>query len=130
MAAEKTKTRYVLQEKIGAGDYAKVYAAEDTKLGRKVAIKQLHSQFLDDKEKLKRYWRESRLMLDLDHPNIMSIYDVIRSRGCLVLELMRGSLNEIYSNKPMPVDDVRETIIEAAKGLECCLLYTSPSPRD
>lgn len=119
MAAEKTKTRYVLREKIGAGDYAKVYSAEDTKLGRKVAIKQLHSQFLDDKEKLKRYWRESRLMLDLDHPNIMSIYDVIRSRGCLVLELMRGSLNEIYSNKPMPVDDVRETIIEAAKGLEC-----------
>ncbi|MFK7767843.1 MAG: serine/threonine-protein kinase, partial [Mariniblastus sp.] len=119
MASKKPKTRYALQDQIGSGDFAKVYAAEDTKLGRKVAIKQLHSQFLDDQEKLERYWRESRLMLDLDHPNIMTIYDVIKSRGCLVLELMRGSLKEVFADKPMPVDDVRETIIEAAKGLEC-----------
>ena len=119
MASKKTKTRYVIQQQVGSGDFAKVYAAQDTKLGRKVAIKQLHSQFLDDQDKLERYWRESRLMLDLDHPNIMTIYDVIKSRGCLVLELMQGSLKEIFSSKAMPVDDVRETIIQAARGLEC-----------
>ncbi|MFT7634009.1 MAG: serine/threonine protein kinase, partial [Mariniblastus sp.] len=117
--AKTNKTRYKITEQIGSGDFAKVYSAEDTKLGRKVAIKQLHSHFNDNPEKMARYWSEAQLLLDIEHPNIMTIYDVVKSRGCLVLELMQGSLNQIYEDKPMPVQDVKETLLQAAKGLDC-----------
>lgn len=113
------KTRYKLIQQIGSGDFAKVYSAEDTKLGRKVAVKKLHPHFLDDQAKLNRYWQESQLLVELEHPNIMTIYDIVRSRGSLVLELMQGSLQQIYREKPMPVQDVRETILQAARGLDC-----------
>ena len=117
--ANPQQTRYKLIKQVGAGDFAKVYAAEDVKLGRKVAIKQLHSQYMDDAEKLNRYWQEAQLLVDLEHPNIMTIYDVVKNRGRLVLELMQGSLKQVYRGKPMPVADVRQTIRQAATGLDC-----------
>ena len=46
--AKEQKTRYKLVKQIGAGDFAKVFAADDVKLGRKVAIKQIHGQYMDD----------------------------------------------------------------------------------
>ena len=119
MAKSRSKNRYILREQVGAGDFAKVFAAEDTKLGRRVAVKQLHSQYIDDPEKLERYWQESQFLVDLEHPNIMTIYDVVKSRGCLVLELMQGSLKQVYGDRPMPVHEVRETLLQAARGLEC-----------
>ncbi len=119
MSKKRSKPRYKMLEQVGAGDYAKVYAAEDTKLGRSVAVKQLHSQYLDDEERLDRYWREAQLLLDLEHPNIMTIYDVVKSRGCLVLELMKGNLKQVYGNRPMPIEEVRETLLQAARGLDC-----------
>lgn len=119
MVKKQSKSRYKLLKQIGAGDFARVFSAEDTKLGRKVAVKQLHRQFLDDQEKLARYWQESQLLVELEHPNIMTIYDVVKSRGSLVLELMQGSLKQVYDNRPMPVQDVRETILQAARGLDC-----------
>ncbi len=117
--ANPKQTRYKLIKQIGAGDYAKVYAAQDVKLGRKVAIKQLHSQYMDDEQKLARYWREAKMLLDLEHPNIMTIYDIVKHRGRLVLELMQGNLMQVYGGKPMPVADVRQTIRQAATGLAC-----------
>lgn len=119
MAKQRSKTRYKTLEQVGAGDYAKVYAAKDRKLGRSVAIKQLHSQYIDDDEKLERYWREAELLVELEHPNIMTIYDVVKSRGCLVLELMKGNLKQVYGKRPMPVEEVRETLLQAARGLDC-----------
>lgn len=112
-------SRYKVIERVGSGEFARVYSADDTKLGRKVAIKQLRSQYLEDEEKLDRYWDEAKLLVELEHPNIVTIYDVVKRKGCLVLELMKGSLKQVYGDKPMPVSDVRETIIEAARGLEC-----------
>ena len=53
------KKRYDKLELIGEGEYAKVYSAEDTKLGRSVAVKRVRKKFLDDKEKLSRYWKGS-----------------------------------------------------------------------
>ncbi len=119
MAKRQSKSRYKLLKQIGAGDFAKVFSAEDTKLGRKVAVKQLHAHFLDDQARLARYWQESQLLVELEHPNIMTIYDIVKSRGSLVLELMQGSLKQVYANKPMPIPDVRETILQAARGLDC-----------
>ncbi len=119
MKKKRSKRRYKVADKIGAGAFATVYAAEDTKLNREVAIKQLHEQYLEDKDQLERYWQEAQLLGALDHPNIMTIFDVVRSKGCLILERMQGSLQQIYNDKPMPVHDVRQTISQVAQGLKC-----------
>ena len=113
-----SNTRYKLVREIGTGDFATVYAAVDNKLGREVAVKKIHDQYLHDEEKLTRYWQEANLLVSLEHPNIMTIFDVIRARGCLVLELMQGSLKQIYSGRAAPIDDVRQMLIQAANGLQ------------
>ncbi len=117
MSSTTSKNRYKILRQLGAGDFATVYAARDLKLGRDVAIKQIHAQFLADEQKLARYWQEAQLLVSLEHPNIMTIYDVIKSHGCLVLELMQGSLKQLYGDRPAPLQDVRQTILQAANGL-------------
>ncbi len=119
MAKDRSKKRYDNLVLIGEGEYAKVYSAEDTKLGRSVAVKRVRKQYLDDKEKLSRYWKEAQLLVDVEHPNILTIYDLMKSKGCLVLELMKGNLKQIYGNRPMPVKDIREMLLQVARGLEC-----------
>ena len=111
--------RYQLVQKIGSGDYAVTFSGYDQKLDRDVAIKQLHHQFLIDDTTLANYWKEAQLLASLEHPNNMTIYDVDREQGQLVLELMQGSLSHIYGNKPMPINDVRQTLVQALHGLEC-----------
>lgn len=119
MAKDRSKKRYDNLVPIGEGEFAKVYSAEDTKLGRSVAVKRVRKQFLDDKQKLARYWKEAQLLLDVEHPNILTIYDLMKSKGCLVLELMKGNLKQIYGDRPMPVKDIREMLLQVARGLEC-----------
>ena len=84
--------RYEILDTIAAGDFATVYRARYRALGREVAIKQIHQQFLSDPRQLERFWREAQLLASLQHPNILTIYDIDRSRGWLIVELMRGSL--------------------------------------
>ena len=126
--------RYQLLDKIGKGDFATTYSARDLKLDRDVAIKQLHKQYMDDDAKLSRYWREAQMLAALEHPNNMTIYDVDRERGRLVLELMQGSLKQIYANVPMPIEDVRQTLIQGLRGLECLhengILHGDVSPQN
>ena len=119
MAKDRSKKRYDNLVLIGEGEYAKVFSAEDTKLGRNVAVKRLRNRFLNDKEKLSRYWKEAQLLVDVEHPNILTIYDLMKSKGCLVLELMKGNLRQIYCDRPMPVKDVREMLLQVARGLDC-----------
>ncbi len=73
--------RYSIIGTIGSGDFAVVYRARDLELGREVAIKQIHPQFLSDKQKLESYWREAELLAALEHPSIMTIYDLVRPRA-------------------------------------------------
>ena len=79
MAAPKKGTlvdeRYVVDQKIGSGGMADVYLAEDTELGRKVAIKILHDRFAQDKEFVERFRREAQSAAGLQHPNVVSIFD-------------------------------------------------------
>ena len=76
--------RFEILNTIASGDFATVYRARDRELGREVAIKQIHPQFLQDPEQLDRYWQEAQLLASLQHPNILTIYDIVRSRGWLI----------------------------------------------
>ena len=110
--------RYQLLEKIGSGSYATVYRARDLELGREVAVKQIHQQFLDDPQQLERYWAEAQLLASFQHPNIVTIYDLVRDRGWLVLELMQGSLAKIAGRKQMDLGALRATLAHSLRALK------------
>jgi len=99
--------RYEILNTIATGDFATVYRARDRELGREVAIKQIHQQFLHDERQLARYWQEAQLLASLQHPNILTIYDIVRPRGWLILELMHGNLQQMAHGEPLDLDFLR-----------------------
>ena len=99
--------RYEIVDTIATGDFAVVYRARDRELGREVAIKQIHQQFLADQRQLARYWQEAQLLASLQHPNILTIYDIVRPKGWLILELMRGSLQPATQSEGIDLDFLR-----------------------
>jgi serine/threonine-protein kinase len=111
-------TRYQILEKIGSGSFATVYRARDTELGREVAIKQLHQEFIDDPQRMERFWQESQLLASLQHPNIVTIFDIVRERGWLVLELMQGSLAERLAGRQIDLRALRATLAHVLRALK------------
>src|SRR5919109_4776266 len=67
--------RYRLLERIGSGGMADVWCAEDTHLGRRVAIKVLHHRFAQDREFVERFRREAEAAAGLQHPNVVGVFD-------------------------------------------------------
>ncbi|MFQ5929178.1 MAG: serine/threonine protein kinase, partial [Acidobacteriota bacterium] len=76
-----TISHYKVIEKIGQGGMGEVYRAQDTKLGREVAIKVLPDLFAHDWERLARFEREAKLLASLNHPNIAAIYGLEEADG-------------------------------------------------
>ena len=72
----KTLAHYTILEKLGAGGMGEVFAAEDTRLNRRVALKILSSDTADDPVFLRRFEREAKAVASLNHPNIVTIYSV------------------------------------------------------
>ena len=110
--------RFEITATIAQGDFATVYRARDRELGRDVAIKQIHDQYLRDPRQLERYWLEAQLLAKLEHPHITTIYDIVREKGWLVLELMQGSLTQMLAGRPIDLGDLRMAILFAAQALQ------------
>src|SRR5262245_28183302 len=84
--------RYEIRSQLGAGGMGEVYQARDTQLGRDVAIKVLPSAFSADQDRLHRFEQEASAASALNHPNILSIYDIGTHDGTpyVVSELLEG----------------------------------------
>lgn len=110
--------RYQLLDKIASGSFATVYRGRDLELGREVAIKQIHDQFLTDPQQLDRYWAEAQLLASFQHPNIVTIYDIVRDRGWLIMELMQSDLSKIAGRKQMPLESLKTTLAHCLRALK------------
>ncbi len=93
----KTLGHYEITDKLGQGGMGSVWLAQDSKLGRQVAIKTLPEEFAKDEERLARFEREAKLLASLNHPNIATIHGLEEDSGTrfLVLELGRVNTNVV-----------------------------------
>jgi eukaryotic-like serine/threonine-protein kinase len=102
--------RYRIVERIGSGGMADVYRAEDTHLGREVALKVLHRRFAQDQEFVERFRREAKSAAGLQHPNVVGVYDRGEHDGTyyIAMEHLRGrTLKEIVeASAPLPQQQV------------------------
>ncbi len=87
-----TLAHYKILEKIGSGGMGDVYLAEDTKLGRKVALKVLPPELAESEERRTRFKREARALAALDHPNIVQVFSVEEAEGIhfITMQLVQG----------------------------------------
>ena len=112
--------RYEIRSKIGEGGMGEVYLARDTQLGRDVAIKVLPSSYSDDKERLHRFEQEACAASALNHPNILSIYDVGTHDGSpyVVSELLQGqTLRQRISGTSLPQRKAIDFALQISHGL-------------
>jgi len=111
---------YEIVSAIGAGGMGEVYRAEDTRLGRSVALKVLPEGFAGDPDRKARFEREARAVSQLSHPNICGLYDVGQENGIhfLVLEYCEGAtLADRLEQGPMSIGEVFRHGAEIANAL-------------
>jgi eukaryotic-like serine/threonine-protein kinase len=113
--------RYQIRSKIGAGGMGEVYLAEDSRLGRKVALKLLAEEITQDRDRLSRFDQEAYAASALNHPNIITIYEIgdEGDRHFIATEFIDGvTLRNHLSSAPMDFPEVLNIAIQIAGALE------------
>jgi tetratricopeptide (TPR) repeat protein/predicted Ser/Thr protein kinase len=115
-----TVSHYKILEKLGEGGMGVVYRAEDTKLERIVALKFLPSNLIGKDEDKKRFIREARSTSSLNHPNIMTIYEIdeVEDQTFIAMEFLEGkTLKNVITRTPPDNSKALDIAIAVAEGL-------------
>ena len=117
----RTIGQYSIVSKLGSGGMGVVYEAEDTLLGRRVAVKFLPPELNQAEGALERFLQEARSASALNHPNICTIYNVEQHDGewMIVMELLQGqTLDRVIQNQPLKTDQLLDISIQIADALD------------
>jgi serine/threonine protein kinase/Tol biopolymer transport system component len=117
--------QYKILSLLGSGGMGEVYVAQDSLLGRKVALKILPLQFTRDPDRVARFQRESRAASSLNHPNIVTIHEIghDQSTHFIVTELIEGdTLRKKISHGKLPLKEAVEITLQVASALEAAHL--------
>jgi serine/threonine-protein kinase len=122
----RTLGKYRVLERLGSGGMGEVYAALDTTLGRKVALKVLRPEVAGSAERRQRFQREARAVAALNHPNIVTLFSVEEAEGelFLTMELVEGrSLREVLREGFLPLPRVIALASQVCEGL--CIAHSA-----
>ncbi|HEX7253043.1 MAG TPA: protein kinase, partial [Thermoanaerobaculia bacterium] len=111
---------YEILAPLGAGGMGEVYRARDQRLGREVAIKVLPEGYSSDPGRLQRFEQEARAASGLNHPNIVTVYDIgqVGATPYIAMELIEGiSVRELIASGPVPVRKLLGIVAQVAEGL-------------
>ncbi len=112
--------RYRIEQKLGEGGMGEVYLAEDMRLGRKVALKLLRAELTADADRVRRFEQEARAASALNHPNILTIFEIGRADGTyfIATEFVEGStLRDLLSSGSLEPKRILEIGAQVADAL-------------